>query len=100
MEKIILVIISNIDSRYVTALKAILETTFDRGVEKLLDSGEIDDRIKLPGDLAARHAKDGTVQIHIFATGQLGVEPGADLQQAANAAIEIDDAAGRLGDAA
>jgi len=41
MEKIILVIISNIDSRYVTALKAILETTFDRGVEISYQIGDL-----------------------------------------------------------
>ena len=39
------------------------------------------------------------VQVDVLAAGQLRVEAGADLEQAADAAAEVDAALGRLGDA-
>ena len=49
---------------------------------------------------ARRHAEDGAVEVDVLAAGELGVEAGADFEQAADAAAEVDAAGGRLGDAA
>src|SRR5262249_51714158 len=70
-----------------------------RRVEERLDLGELYDHVKLAGDLPAFHAEDGAVEVDVLAAGQLGVEAGADLQQAADAAGQLDLAARRLGDA-
>ena len=48
----------------------------------------------------ARHAEDGAVEEDVFAAGELGVKAGADFEQAADAAAELDAAVGGLGDAA
>ena len=47
----------------------------------------------------ARHAENRAVEEDVLAAGQLLVEAGADFQQAADAAVEIDLAVGHLGDA-
>ena len=68
----------------------------DRRVQEFVDAGEIDDGIELAVDLAPRHAQNGAVEIDVFAAGELGVEAGADFQQAAHAAVQLDaPAAGR-----
>ena len=72
---------------------------FDRGVEEPLDLGERYDLVELAVDLSALHAEDGAVEINVLTAGQLQVEAGADLEQAANPAAELNPALGRLGDA-
>ena len=47
-----------------------------------------------------RHAQDGAVEENVFAAGQLGVEAGADFEQAADPAPDFNPSGGRLGDAA
>ena len=47
-----------------------------------------------------RHAQDRAVHVDVFAAGQLGVEAGADLQQAGDPAADDGPAGGRFGDAA
>ena len=71
----------------------------DRRVEELRDLGELDDVVELAPDLGARHAEDGAVQVDVLAAAELGVEARADLEQAADAAVDLDPALGRLGDA-
>ena len=44
--------------------------------------------------------EDRAVQVDVLAAGQLGVKPGADLEQAADAAAQLDASLGRLGDPA
>ena len=44
---------------------------------------------KLACDLAAPHPEDRAVQVDVLAAGQLGVEAGADLEQAADAAADL-----------
>ena len=70
-----------------------------RRVEKSLDAGERDDRIELAANLGAGHAQDRAVEEDVLAPGQLLIESGADFQQAADAAVEIDLPLGHLGDA-
>ena len=48
---------------------------------------------------ALRHAQDRAVEVDVLAAGQLGVEAGADLQQAADPAVDLGAPGGRLGDA-
>ena len=40
----------------------------------------------------AAHAEDRAVEEDVLAAGQLGVEPGADLEQRADAAVDVDRA--------
>ena len=63
-----------------------------------LDLGEGDDLVELARDLRAPHPEDRAVQVDVLAPGQLGVEAGADFEQAADAAADLDVALGRLGD--
>ena len=71
----------------------------DGGVEKALDLGEGDNLIELAGDLRARHAEDGTVEVDVLPTAELGMESGADLKQTGDPAPQLDAAGGGLGDA-
>src|SRR5581483_1338309 len=52
----------------------------------------------LPLYLGAAHAEDRAVEVDVLAPGQLGVEPGADLEQRADASADVDIALGRLRD--
>ena len=67
-----------------------------RRVEELLDLGKGDDLVELAPDLGARHAEDRAVEIDVLAAGQFGMEAGADLEQAGDAAPD-GDAAPRVG---
>ena len=71
----------------------------DGRIHKLLDLGKVDDLVELAVDLGLLHAEDGAVEIDVLAPGELGMEAGADLQQAADAALDLDLAAGGGGDA-
>ena len=66
-----------------------LRVALDRRVEELLDLGEGDDLVELARDLARRHAEDRAVEEDVLAAGELGVKAGADLEQAADAAVDI-----------
>ena len=52
-----------------------------------------DDLVEALIDLALRHAEDGTVQVDVLATRQLGVEAGAELEQRGDLALGGDRAA-------
>ena len=54
-----------------------------------IDLGERDDRVELGEDLGAFHPEDGAIQQDVLAAGQLRVEPGADLEQRADAAAQL-----------
>ena len=58
----------------------------DGRVHELPDAGEVHDLRHLPRDLATAHAEDGAIEIDVLATGELGMEARADLEQAADAA--------------
>ena len=60
-----------------------------RRVEELLDAGELGDLRQLGLDLAALHAEDRAVQEDVLPPGELGVEAGSDLEQAADAAADL-----------
>ena len=60
-----------------------------RSVEELLDAGELGDLGHLGLDLATLHAEDRTVQEHVLPPGQLGVEAGSHLEQAADASADL-----------
>src|SRR3546814_5293170 len=60
----------------------------NRGVQKFLDLGKIDDLVEFPQDFLALHAKNRSVQENIFAAGKFGMKTGADFQEAGNAAVE------------
>src|SRR5438094_7302021 len=71
---------------------------FDRRLQESFDLGEGDDLVELAIDLAPLHTEDRAIEIDVLAAGQLGVEAGADFEQTADAAGDLDLALGRLGD--
>jgi hypothetical protein len=70
----------------------------DRGVDKFFEFGEGDDFVELAGDVALAHAEDGAGEKGVFAAGQFGVEASADLEEAADAAVDLGVAGGGTGD--
>src|SRR5205085_2323117 len=48
--------------------------------------------------LGPRHAEDCAVEKNIFPAGQFRMKPGPDLQERANATVNVDAAGGRLSD--
>ena len=61
-------------------------------------SANDDDLVEPADDLGPAHAEDGAVQEDVLATRQLVVEPRADLEQRAHAAVDLDGARRRLRD--
>ena len=57
-----------------------------------LELGERDDLVEAPSDVAAGQAEQRAVQEDVLAAGQLGVDPGADLDQRADPAGDLDRA--------
>ena len=72
----------------------------DWGIEELLDYGEGDDLIELATDIGVGHSENGAVEKDVLEAGEFGVEAGADLEEAGDAAAEGNKAFGGLGDAA
>src|SRR5262249_45445773 len=70
-----------------------------RCVKKPVDLGKGDDFGELLADLGARHSEYSAVEEDVFTAGQLGVEAGADFEEAANPAVDHSPSLGRLGDA-
>src|SRR5207302_4464402 len=68
--------------------------------DELLDAGELDDLVELGGDLLAGHAEDRAVEVDVLTAGEVGVETGADLDQRAEAAVDLVGAALGAKDAA
>ena len=56
--------------------------TLHRRIDESLDAGEIDDLVKLAGDLRAAHAENGAVEEHVFPAAEFGVKARANLKQA------------------
>ncbi len=71
----------------------------DGRVEEALHAREVDDLVEARGDLGAPHAEDRAVEVDVLAARELGVEAGAHLEQAADAAAQLDAPRRRLGDA-
>ncbi|MPM95990.1 hypothetical protein SDC9_143146 [bioreactor metagenome] len=55
--------------------------TLDRCIQKLFDLREGHDLIKFSIYLGTLHAQNGTVEVDVLPTGELGVKTGAHLQQ-------------------
>ena len=66
-----------------------------RRVDEPSDAGELDDLVELARDLAPPHPEDRAVQEDVLAPGQLRVEAGADLEQAADAPADLRASLGR-----
>ena len=71
-----------------------------RLVDELLDTGEREDRVELPVDLAAGQAEDRAVEVHVLPARQLRVEARTELQEGGHLAVDGDLAAVRLEDPA
>src|SRR4029078_7369520 len=56
---------------------------------------ERDDRVELAPDLLPAHPEDRAVEEDVLATGQVGVKPGAHLDQRRQAALDQERPAGR-----
>ena len=64
----------------------------DRRIEKFFDFGKGDDLIELLADFPLRHPENGAVEKNVLPSGELGMEAGADLEQARNASPQNDPA--------
>ena len=60
-----------------------------RRVDELRQAGELDDLVELPRDLAALHVQDGALEINVLAAGQVGMESGRDLDERADAPMNL-----------
>jgi hypothetical protein len=69
-----------------------------RRVEEFPDTGEFDDLVELRLNLTPLHSEDGAVEEDVLAAGQLGIEAGAYLEQAADAAADDRASLGRRRD--
>src|ERR1035441_6355349 len=63
-------------------------------VDEFLDLGKGDDFIEFSTDLALAHAEDCPAQKGILATGQFGMEAGADFEEAADTSVNFRPAGG------
>src|SRR5262249_42166070 len=73
---------------------------FHRGVDELLDAGELDNRVVGAVDLGAPHAEDRPVEVNVLAAGQLRMKAGTDFEQAAYSAADLSTSFGRRRDPA
>ena len=71
-----------------------------RGVQVAFASAEVHDLVELAGNLATAHAHDGAVHVDVFAPGHFGMEAGAHLEEARDAALGADDSRGGCSHAA
>ena len=72
----------------------------DRGVQELLNLGEVYDLVKLALDLVALHPEDGAIQVDIVAAGQFRMKAGPDFEQRTNPPVKLSVPVGRLSDTA
>ena len=70
----------------------------DRPVDRVLDLGERDDLVEALADLGAAQALDRPVQVDVLAAAEVRVEAGAELEQRADAAVDLHGARRRLDD--
>ena len=70
------------------------------GVQVAFAAAEVHDLVELAGNLGAAHAHDGAVHVDVLAAGHLGVESGANFEEARDAAPCADGAGGGGGHAA
>ncbi len=75
------------------------EYVFTGASMKLPKPGEVDDVVEAHGDVAAAHAEDRGVEEHVVATGQLGMEAGAEFEQRRHPLVHAHAAGVRLQDA-
>src|SRR5882724_1867558 len=71
---------------------------FYGSVDKFFDFREGDDHVELVVDLRLPHAQYCSVQVNVFATGELRMEASAHLQQGSYAPVDLHLTARGLGD--
>ena len=64
-------------------------------VDELGDLGEVDDLVEDGVDLRCGEPEDGPVQVHVLASGEVRVEPRAELEKSGDSAAGHDRAARR-----
>src|SRR5439155_7666098 len=70
----------------------------DRAVDEALKPGEVDDLVEVPANVCAGETVDGAGQVDVVAAAEVGLEAGAELEERAHAAADLDPPAGRLDD--
>ena len=71
----------------------------DRRVNEFLDLRKRHNLVKFPFDLVLGHAEDGSVEEDVLPAGEFGMETGAHLQEAGDAALDVAFPGGGGGDA-
>ena len=62
----------------------------DRCVDELFESGEVDDVVEPSLDVLLRESENGAVQKHVLASGEFGMEAGAELEESRQASGDGD----------
>ena len=70
----------------------------NRNVDEVLELRERDDLVEALADVRALQAEDRAVEEDVLAPGEVGMEAGAELEQRADPAADVDAAVGRLDD--
>ncbi len=68
-------------------------------IDELADFRELGNFIKFAIDLLGRETKDRRVQINVLASGEFGIESGAQFQEGGHASVYVDRSGRRLQDA-
>src|SRR6185312_8025728 len=69
-----------------------------RDIQKLSNLGKLDDRVKAAVDFGFAHAEYRAIEVNIFPPRQLGMESGANLEQAAQSPAKSNAALSGIGD--
>ncbi|MNL40089.1 hypothetical protein D3C87_1624110 [compost metagenome] len=72
----------------------------DRTVDEVLKFGKLDDSLELLLEFLAGHAGDQAQQKYVFPTGQVGRQPGPDIENGADPSMRFDPAGIGQADAA
>lgn len=68
-------------------------------VEEVSDFSELLDGVESAFGFRMGQAKDSGIEVDVIAAGEFGIEAAAELEQSSDAALNLDDAGGRLEDA-
>ena len=61
---------------------------FNGRIEKLFDSGELDDLVKFADDLGSGHAQDGAVKEDVLPSGEFLMKSSANFEETGDPAID------------
>src|SRR5882762_8899758 len=64
--------------------------TLDGSIEEILELRKSDDIIKFLIDFCTIHSQDGAVQVYVFATGKVRMEPSSEFNESAQPSANLE----------